>query len=349
MGFNVILRPSGRNYEVPAGSSVLDAALSSGINMPYSCRAGNCKTCRGRVVQGQVDYGRAHGAYLTEEQKQNGFALLCQARPLSDLEVEVEELVLEQIKPGLMPCRIKQIRKPASDVAILNLRLPMNENMMFAPGQFVDVLLADGKSRSYSIASAPSAEGVIDIELHIRHTPGGLFTDRVFSSMKEGELLRLKAPLGSFYLREESSKPVIFIATGTGIAPILSMLTYAARKKITRPMRLYWGGRRQADLYIDEMVRGFESQLPLTYIPVLSQPRPEDAWTGRTGYVQHAVMQDLSSLSGHQVYACGSPAMVEAASSVFVSSAGLPEDEFFGDAFLTAADVAQAAQLAVPV
>lgn len=340
MGFQVVLRPSGHSYDVPAGTTVLDAGLASGLNMPYSCRAGNCKTCRGKIVQGTVDYGNAHGSYLTEEQKQKGFALLCKAKPLSDIEVEVEELVLARVKPRLMPARVKRIRKPAPDVAILDLRLPMNENLMFAPGQFIDVQLAGGKTRSYSIASAPSAEGVIDIELHIRHMPGGLFTDKVFFSLREGELIRLNAPLGTFYLREESAKPLVLIATGTGIAPILSMLRYAVRRKIGRPIRLYWGGRRPADLYMDEEVRSLAIQLDFAYVPVLSQPQPEDGWTGFTGYVQHAVMRDVPDLSGHQVYACGSPRMVEAASNDFVSAAGLPQEEFFSDAFLSAADMA---------
>ncbi|MES2510699.1 MAG: CDP-6-deoxy-delta-3,4-glucoseen reductase [Pseudomonadota bacterium] len=340
MVFKVVLRPSGHAFDVPAGASVLDAGLANGLNMPYSCRAGNCKTCRGKIVRGTVDYGNAHASYLTQEQKQNGFALLCKAKPLSDLEVEVEELVLAQVRPRLMPARVKRIRKPAPDVAILDLRLPMNENLMFAPGQFVDVQLPGGITRSYSIASAPSAEGVIDIELHIRHMPGGLFTDKVFSSLKEGELLRLNAPLGTFYLREESVKPLVLIATGTGIAPILSMLRYAVRKKISRPMRLYWGGRRPSDLYLDEDIRSLASQLDASYVPVLSQPQAGDGWTGLTGYVQHAVMKDVPDLSGYQVYACGSPAMVEAAADAFVSGAGLPEEEFFGDAFLSAADMA---------
>ena len=343
MNFKVVLRPSGHAYDLPPGVTVLDGGLANGLNMPYSCRAGNCKTCRGRIVEGTVDYGGAHGSYLTEEQKQNGFALLCKAKALSDLAVEVEELLLEQIKPKFMPCRIKRIHRPAPDVAIIDVRLPMNENLMFAPGQFVDIQLADGNKRSYSIASAPSAEGLIDLQLHLRHSPGGLFTDRVFSTMKEGELMRIEAPLGTFYLREQSSKPIIFIATGTGIAPIMSMLKYAMRKKIDRPMRLYWGGRRPVDLYLDEDARGWQSQLPLQYIPVLSRAVPDDHWTGRTGHAHLAVMQDVPDLSGHQAYACGSPAMVDAARADFISKCGLPDNEFFADSFVTCADKAESA------
>jgi len=341
--FKVTLRPSGNVYDVPPGATVLDAGMAAGMAMPYNCRAGSCGTCRALVLKGEVDYGNVHAAYLTEKDKQRGFALLCRAKPLGDLEIEVAELDLAQVAPRVIPCRVKRIRRVRQDVAIVDLRLPMNENLLFAPGQHVDVMLPDGQARSYSIASEPAAEGVIALELHVRHSPGGLFTDRVFSTLKEGELLRVRGPLGTFYLREKSTKPVVLVATGTGISPFLSMLRYAAMKKIDRPMRLYWGGRRHEDFYAEDLMRGFEQQLPLTYVPVLSRARREDGWTGATGYVQHAVLRDLPDLSGHQVYACGSPAMVAAAARDFISDARLPENEFFGDAFLSAADVASAA------
>ena len=341
MAFTVTLRPTGHAYTVAPGATVLDAGLAAGLNMPYSCRAGNCKTCRGRIVEGAVDHGGAHGAYLTEDQKAAGFALLCKAKPLSDLVIDVDELVLEQIKPRLMPCRVKRIDRPADDVAVLHLRLPMNENLMFAAGQFVDFQLDGGATRSYSIANAPSSEGVIDLELHVRHTPGGLFTDRVFSTLKAGELLRLRAPLGTFYLREESAKPIVLLASGTGFAPIKAMVAYALRRKIARPIALYWGARRRADLYMDDVARGWAAQAALTYVPVLSDAAPEDGWSGRAGFVHCAVMHDFPDLSGHQVYACGAPAMVEAARADFTRECGLPEDEFFADSFLTARDVAE--------
>ncbi len=343
MTFKITLQPSGHSYDVAPNSTVLDAGLNAGFNMPYSCRAGNCKTCRGKIVTGSVDYGGAHGSYLTDEQKALGYALLCKAKPLSDLVVEVEELVLAQIKPRLMPCRVKRLTKPAANVAVMQLRLPMNENLMFAAGQYVDFQLADGKTRSYSIANEPSAEGVIDLELHLKHSVGGLFTDPVFTSMKEGQLLRLNAPLGTFYLREESAKPIIFIANGTGFAPIKSMVNYAVRKGLKRPMTLYWGARQLADLYMHDVALGWAEGGLLRYVPVLSRPDAAAGWTGRTGYVQHAVMDDFPDLSGYQVYACGSPAMVEGARESFVARGGLPENEFFADAFVSEFDTAQSA------
>ena len=331
--FRVTLEPSGHSYDVPPGATVLNAGLEAGWNLPYSCRAGTCRTCRGRILAGRVEHGGAHAAYLSDEHKAKGYALLCKAKPLSDLVVQVEELSLQSAKPRDVPCRVKRIRRPAPDVAILDLRLPLNENLMFAAGQFVDFVLPQDKTRSYSIATPPAAEGVIDLELHIRHTPGGLFTDRVFSTLKEGELLRFRGPLGTFYLRDESCKPIIFLASGTGFAPIKSMIEYARRRRIDRPMTLYWGCRTRRDLYLDELARGWEPGI--RYVPVLS----DEPWSGRTGFVHRAVMADFPDLSGHQVYACGAPVMVDAARRDFTARCGLPEGEFFADSFLTEADL----------
>ena len=341
MDFRVKLVPSGHSFVVGEGATVLDAGLEAGFNMPYSCRAGNCKTCRGRIVEGSVDYGGAHGSYLTDEQKALGFALLCKAKPQTDLVVAVEELVLDQTKPKRMPCRIKRVRRAADDVAIVELRLPMNENLMFAAGQYLDFELPDGRRRSYSIATSPSSEGVIDLELHIRQMAGGAFTDQIFSTLKEGMLMRLTAPLGTFFVREKSVKPIILVATGTGFAPLKSIISYLVGRGSDRPIVLYWGGRTQADLYMNELVGSWVDTGRLRYVPVLSQPLPDAGWTGRTGYVQHAVLADHPDLSGFQVYACGSPKMVDAAAELFVQTGGLPESEFFADSFVTERDIAR--------
>jgi CDP-4-dehydro-6-deoxyglucose reductase len=341
MSFQVRLRPSGHTFDAPPGRTVLDSALEAGLNLPYSCRAGTCRTCKGRVVEGSVDFRGAHPFYLTDAMKREGVALLCKAKPTSDVEIEVEELDLLRIEPRDVPCRIKRITTPVADVAIVELRLPMNENLRFSPGQFIDFLLPDGATRSYSIASAPRAEGVIDLELHIRHTPGGLFTDRLFGSMKAGEMLRFRGPLGTFFLREDSQRPIVFCASGTGLAPIKAMVEYVRQRQGTRPMILYWGGRRPQDLYLHDVVRAWQDELPnFRYVPVLSEPRANDGWQGRTGFVHRAVMQDLPDLSSHQVYVCGAPAMVDAARRDFIGDCGLPEHEFLADAFLTQAEIA---------
>jgi CDP-4-dehydro-6-deoxyglucose reductase, E3 len=343
MTFKITLDPSGRSYPAAQGKTVLDSGLEAGITLPYNCRAGTCRTCMGRIVEGKVDFGNAHPFYLTEDQKAAGCALLCKAKPLSDLVIQIEEVNLQHIKPRRVPCRVKRITYPAPDVAIVELRLPLNEHLRFAPGQFIDFLLPDGETRSYSIANAPHAEGVIDLELHIRHIPGGLFTDRLFSTSMEGSILEFNGPLGSFYLREESDKPIIFVASGTGLAPIKAIVEYAQQRNLSRPMKLYWGCRKPGDLYIDELVRGWKEALPnFDYVPVLSDALPEDHWQGRTGLVHQAVMNDIPDLANFQVYACGAPVMVDAARRDFVQSGGLPEREFFADSFVTAAEFARA-------
>jgi CDP-4-dehydro-6-deoxyglucose reductase len=347
MAFQVTLQPSGHTFTVPEGASILRTGLDAGFMMPYSCKQGVCRTCRGTILEGKVNYGEVHPTYLPDTDKAKGYALLCQAQPLSDLVIEVQELdAMGGIKPKLFPCRVMKIDKPAPDVAILSLRLPMNDNMVFLAGQYVEFILKDGKRRAYSIATTPTPEGTIDLELHVRHTPGGLFTDHVFGEMKERALLRFEGPLGTFFLREESTKPMVFVASGTGFAPIKSMLQYAFRKSLnaTRPMVLYWGCRAGRDLYqLDLPQRWATEQVNFKFIPVLSDATPECQWTGRTGFVHRAVMEDFPDLSGHQVYACGAPVMVDAAKRDFSAQCGLPAEEFFADSFLTEADKATAA------
>jgi CDP-4-dehydro-6-deoxyglucose reductase, E3 len=342
MGFRVTLRPSGHEFEVADGKTVLAAALAAGRNLAYSCRAGSCTTCKARILDGRVEYGKINEFHLDAAQRASGYALLCQAVPLSDLVIEAHELTLHLSEPRLVPCRVKRIERPAPDVAVIALRLPYNDNMLFAAGQYVDFLLPDGKRRSYSIATAPDLEGsLMDIELHVRHAPGGAFTDRVFGALKVGEILRFEGPLGTFYLREDSEKPIVLLAGGTGFAPIKAMVEYALKRRIGRPMALYWGCRARRDLYMAELPARWAAETPgFRFVPVLSEPAPEDAWTGRTGLVHRTVMEDLPDLSGHQVYASGTPAMVEAARRDFARVCGLPADAFFADSFLTEAELA---------
>jgi CDP-4-dehydro-6-deoxyglucose reductase len=212
----------------------------------------------------------------------------------------------------------------------------MNENFRFLAGQYIDLLLKDGKRRSYSLAVPPQPGGVTALELHVRHTPGGLFTDHVFNALRIRDLLRFEGPLGSFYLREDTDKPIVLVASGTGFAPIKAIAEHAAEKKLSRPITLYWGGRRKADLYMMDLARSWSH---LKFVPVLS----EEGWEGRTGFVHRAVMEDFPDLSGVQVYACGTPLMVEAARADFSAKCGLPADEFYADSFLTEADKAATA------
>ena len=308
--FRVTLLPSGHAFDAEPERNVLQSALDAGFALPYSCRTGNCRTCRAAVVAGEVDHARTKLNYLSEAERAAGFALLCQARPCSDLTVEVAEISgLEALKPRVLPCRVVRLEKPASDVAVLELRLPPNDKLRFIAGQYVEFILEDGQRRAYSIATAPKVEGAVLIELHVRHTPGGLFTDRVFSSLRERELLKIEAPFGTFVLRE-SAAPIVFVAAGTGFAPIKAIIEDAFRRGIQkdRPMVLYWGARRLEDLYLLELPRGWERDEPnFRFVPVLSEATAAMGWTGRTGFVHQAVMEDIPDLSGHEVYACGTP------------------------------------------
>jgi CDP-4-dehydro-6-deoxyglucose reductase, E3 len=220
------------------------------------------------------------------------------------------------------------------------MQLPANDPLRYHAGQYIEFILRDGSRRSYSMANAPHTQGDKPmIELHIRHMPGGKFTDQVFGTMKEKDILRMEGPFGSFFLREDSDKPMVLLASGTGFAPIKAIIEEMEFKGITRPAVLYWGCRSKADLYLDEWALQATQRMPnLRYIPVLSEPKPEDAWTGRTGFVHQAVMADLPDLSGHQVYACGAPIMVESAQKDFIGTCRLPEDEFLADSFTSEAD-----------
>jgi CDP-4-dehydro-6-deoxyglucose reductase len=291
------------------------------------------------VLEGKVDYGMVHATYLPDSDKAKGYALLCQAKPLSDLVIEAHEV--KGVRPRIIPCRVERLEKPAPDVAILGLRLPMNENFRFLAGQYIDILLKEGKRRSYSLATRPDSGGVTALEIHVRHTPGGAFTEHVFGKLKVRDLLRFEGPLGSFYLREESSKPIVMVASGTGFAPIKAICEYAFEKKINRPITLYWGCRAKRDLYMLDVPAGW-SHPGFKFVPVLSDATPECQWTGRRGFVHRAVMEDFPDMSGVQVYACGAPVMVDAARSDFTAKCRLPADEFFADSFITEADKAAA-------
>ena len=341
MSYSVTLSPSGKKFQVEPDEGILAAGLEAGINMPYGCRMGTCRSCRGKVVSGEVDLGDAHPTYLPMEQRAEGYALLCQAKPLSDVVIEVEELP-PLPEPQISPAMVKEMSKVASDVMIVRFRLPLHLNMRFEAGQYVDFMLADGVRRSYSIANPPKPEGVIDLEFHIRHLPGGQFTDRVFNGMKTREKIQFEGPLGTFFLRD-SDKPAIFLASGTGYAPIRSILQKVLARGTDRKMVLYWGARCLDDIYLYDEAKALADEHPnLTFVPVLSEPRPEDNWTGRTGFVHRSVIEDHPDMSGWQVYACGTPLMVEAARRDFSAECKLPDDEFYADSFVSEADLARA-------
>ncbi|HEX4857975.1 MAG TPA: CDP-6-deoxy-delta-3,4-glucoseen reductase [Usitatibacteraceae bacterium] len=330
--FTITLKPSGNTFKALSGETVLEAALRHGIGLPYGCRNGACGSCKGRLLAGDFDYGQYQEKTLRPEEKAAGKALFCVGKACSDLTLEVKEIGgTGDLAIRTLPCRVERIEKPAADVAILFLKLPTQERLQFLAGQYLDILLKDGKRRSFSMANAPHNDQ--HLELHIRLVPGGHFTDYVFNQMKERAILRFEAPLGTFFLREDTDKPIIFMAGGTGFAPIKAIIEHALYKHIDREMVLYWGCRSLSDVYLPNLPAQWAAENPnFTFIPVLSEPKPEDNWPGRTGFVHQAILDDFPSLAGYQVYACGAPAMIDAGKRAFVEI-GLPEEEFFADSF----------------
>lgn len=338
MSHRVTIEPSGHQFEVEPGNTLLRAALGAGIHLPYGCRNGACGACKGRVVSGEVDRGFYSEGALTEADLARGYALFCCARPLSDLVIESREVgAVRDIPVKTLPCRVHKMERLASDVMLLQLKLPANERLQFLAGQYVDILLKDGRRRSFSIANAPEADE--SLELHVRRVPGGHFTSHVFEAMRERDILRIEGPHGEFFLREDSPKPVILLAGGTGFAPVKAMVEHALRQKSRRPMTLYWGARDRAGLYLHGLAEAWAAgQAGFRYVPVLSEPATGDAWQGRKGLVHRAVMTDIPDLSRHQVYACGAPAMIEAARQDLIGQCGLKDEDFFADAFTFAAE-----------
>jgi len=311
------------------------------VGLPYGCRDGACGSCKSRLLEGRVIHGAHQLKALSHEEENAGYILTCCATPQTDCVVEARNVPAEGQHPVLkLPSRVLSIDRPAPDVAVIKLQLPANQNLQYHAGQYVEFILMGGARRSYSMANAPHNLGSPPaIELHIRHMPGGKFTDHVFGAMKVRDILRMEGPFGSFFLREDSTKPIVLLASGTGFAPIKALVEQLRMKGSERPVVLYWGCRRKADLYMHDWCVQAAAEMPtLRYVPVLSEPDAADAWTGRTGFVHEAVMADLPDLSGHQVYACGAPVMVDAAQRDFVQRCGLPAEEFYADSFTSEAD-----------
>jgi CDP-4-dehydro-6-deoxyglucose reductase len=336
MSVTITIRPSGHQFQADADDTVLAAALREGYNLPYGCRNGACGSCKGRVLSGRVDYGVYQENALTELERTRGMALFSCAKPLENVEIECREVgAAKDIQIRKMPCRVQKLERPAADVLIVELRLPQSERLQYLAGQYLDIIMKDGQRRSFSMANPPHADEAL--QLHIRNY-GGVFSQHAFERMRERDILRFEGPYGSFFLREDSDKPIILLASGTGFAPIKAIVEHALHIASKRPMALYWGGRKRSDLYLHDLAQRWSAEHGVRFVPVLSDPLPDDAWQGRTGLVHKAVMEDCADLSGFQIYACGNPLMVEAARTEFTALCGLPEDEFFCDAFTAAAE-----------
>ncbi len=329
---HITIQSTGHQFEARPSQTLIEAAINAGVNLPYGCRNGTCGTCKGTVLSGEVDYGDYAASALSEAEKAAGKALFCCTRALTDLTIECRELQSDVIPPRILPARVERKEQLSHDVMALFLKLPSTERLQFKAGQYLEFLLKDGKRRAFSIANAPHAGEYI--ELHLRLIPGGQFTEYVFNEMPEKAILRIEAPFGSFYLREESNKPMIMVAGGTGFAPIKGIVEHLLYKNSQRPVKLYWGARTLEDLYMSQLPEAWARHYPhIEFIPVLSDALATDAWDGRTGLVHQAVLDDFANgLADYEVYCCGAPAMVEVAHASFLQ-AGLPEDAFLSDAF----------------
>ena len=342
MTYTITVQPSGRSFEAEPAETMLAAGIRQGIGLPYGCKDGACGSCKCKKISGTVTHGPHQDKALSAQEEADGYVLTCCGTATSDVVLESRQVTHAGAFPiKKMPARVALLGKLSPDVVRLKLQLPANDIIQYHAGQYVEFILRDGARRSYSMANAPHTlieSGAPMVDLHIRHMPGGKFTDHVFGAMKEKEILRIEGPYGSFHL-QESPKPIVLLASGTGFAPIKAIIEHMQFMGITREAVLYWGGRRPHDLYMNDWVQARCAEMPnLTYVPVVSDALPEDGWSGRTGFVHLAVLQDFADLSGHQVYACGAPIVVDSARKDFVEKAGLPEHEFFADAFTSEAD-----------
>jgi len=334
MTFEVKIESSGHRFTVEAGESLLDAALRHGIGLPYGCRNGACGSCIADLLSGEVAYPDGEPEIAIEP----GQVVICQAHARSDLRLKVREVSVDtDITIKTLPCRAEHLERLSHDVMRVRLKLPETERMQFLAGQYIEFILKDGRRRAFSIANAPHQDEYL--ELHIRHVPGGSFTGHVFDEMKDRALLRIEGPLGSFYLREHSPRPILMMAGGTGIAPLKGIIDHAQYIGFDRPMRLFWGVGSRRDLYLqDEPQRWMENNDRFHYTPVLSDPQVEDQWTGKTGLVMDALLEACTDLGDYDIYMSGPPAMIEAATPVFAQH-GASLDHMYSDAFEFAQDV----------
>ncbi len=340
MSFRVRLHGSEIGFPIAPDQSVLDAALAAGVPLAHNCRSGNCGACLARLHAGEVAYPDGEPDALRGEAADQ--AVLCQARARSDLVIDAR---LPEAKADIrvknLPARVAGLDRLCHDVIRLRLKLPASERLEYRAGQYIEILLRDGRRRAFSIANAPGDDALL--ELHIRLVPGGSFTEYVFNEMRPKAMIRLEGPFGHFHLREEGDRPVILMGGGTGFAPLKGMIEHAIAAGLNRPMHLFWGARSRRDLYQHGLALAWAERHDwLHYTPVLSDPMELDAWAGETGLVTGAVLARYPDLSDFDLYMSGPPAMVAAARPAFLAH-GLPEERLFSDAFEFAADSRPAA------
>ncbi|MGI9316338.1 MAG: CDP-6-deoxy-delta-3,4-glucoseen reductase [bacterium] len=333
MSFTVTNQRNDGSFPVDSKETILDAALRDNRIFPYGCRSGVCGACKCTLVSGSVDYGEHEEFALTDDEKEAGKMLICQATPLEDVVIDVDEVMSGQnIQIKILPCRVGKLERLAEDVVRIYLTLPKSQEFNYIAGQYIDILMKDGQRRSFSIANQPAVSKDQGLELHIRHVPGGHFTPRVFDSMKERDLLRLEGPFGTYFLQTEVDRPIIMIAGGTGFSPIKGLIEHAMAEDSNYSIHLFWGARDQQDLYLDELARNWVEMYPnFKYTPVLSDSTSE-SWTGATGWVHDSVVNSYGSFADYDVYASGPPIMIDAVRDS-LSAKEMKVEHFFFDSF----------------
>lgn len=329
MQHEIHCRPLGVTYLSDEDETLLAAAVRQGHTVPHSCSTGRCGTCKVRILEGEVERATPKECALTAGEEAEGLALLCQSRARSPVTLELNMIdETADIPVRRITGRVHELEQVANDVMRITVKLPEGDTLRYAAGQHVNVVLGPSVRRCVSIANSPDQDGLV--ELHLKHY-GGILSTHVFEKMKAGDLLRMEGPLGVFAIRRRTEKPIIFVASGTGFAPIKSMVERLIQEGSRRPVAFYWAGRRPADLYMDELARSWERRAGLRYVPVLAQPLPEDGWQGKTGFVQDVIAEDFPDLSGHELYICGAPVLIDAARNVLQARCGLRD--FYTDEF----------------
>jgi CDP-4-dehydro-6-deoxyglucose reductase len=347
MSFKISVPASGHEFFAEENESILDAAIRQGIGLPYGCRNGACGKCSGKVISGETTCDSQALRANAKKEHEAGKVLFCQSRASSDLEIEVREIVKSSdIEIKILPCRVEKMELLTHDVMKLLLKLPETERLQFMAGQYIEILLKDGKRRAFSIANPPHDDEYI--ELHIRHVPDGQFGDFVFDGLKEKALMRIEGPLGSYFLREDSERPIILMGGGTGFAPLKSMLEHVFYINSKRQIHLFCGVRSKDDLYMDEMVQQWLAKYKnLKYTAVLSDPEVADNWQGETGFVHESVIKHYPDLAEFDVYLSGPPPMVKAGMDLFYKK-GLPETQIYSDSFEYSDDALKAMGIQKP-
>lgn len=347
MNYKITNRATGSLFEARSEEPLLSASRRAQLHFNHSCLNGHCGRCMAELVEGEVSYPVLPPVALEDElalqdeaPSGNRKILLCQAVAESDLTIIAREpAALKRIQTRITQARVHSIDFPVDDVACIRLSLNEDKPLNYLAGQYLEVILADGKRRAFSMANAPSKAGLL--ELHIRHVPGGGFTDYVFDRMQVGDPVDIEVPLGTFFLRGHSQRPILCVAGGTGFAPIKAiveelMLRHQSSNE-SRPVHLYWGAQTREELYQHDRVLQWARELPwFSYTPVINESGDETSW--RTGWVHQAVLEDHPDLSGFDVYMSGPPALVDVGRIAFRQH-GLPRRHLFYDSFEFAPDI----------